>query len=322
MKNPPTLLAIGGAHIDRRGQIAGEHVPGASNPGVMREETGGGAFNAAAAARQMGLRVLFLSARGGDAQGEAVARAIEAAGLEDLSSTFLDRRTATYTAILDRSGDVVTALADMSIYETAMPRQISRRATRDAIDASDAILADANMPAESIRRLLALAEGKPVFMIAISPAKAVRLRGLLGGLHCLFMNAREAKALAGLGPEDDRSAAQILARMAEEGLKRAAVTDGPNSVLLLEEAAVSTLTPPAVRQIADVTGAGDALAGVTCAMMMLGEGFESSVRAGIAAAVTGIENRSAIASLRRSPRFSELLKLMKDQQEQLYDRTA
>ena len=145
----------------------------------------------------------FLSARGGDAQGEAVSQAILTAGLEDLSSTFLDRRTATYTAILDRSGDVITALADMSIYETALPRQISRRKTRDAIAASDAVLADANMPADSIRRLLALAAGKPIFMIAISPAKVVRLRGLLGGLHCLFMNMREAKALAGTGPQDD-----------------------------------------------------------------------------------------------------------------------
>lgn len=148
MKNTPTLLAVGGAHMDRRGQIVGDYAPGASNPGVMREEVGGGAFNAAAAARQMGARVLFLSARGGDAQGAAVSQAILTAGLEDLSSTFLDRRTATYTAILDRSGDVITALADMSIYETALPRQISRRKTRDAIAASDAVLADANMPAD------------------------------------------------------------------------------------------------------------------------------------------------------------------------------
>ena len=307
MNNASTLLAIGGAHIDRRGQVAGEYAPGASNPGTMREEVGGGVFNAAAAARQMGARVLLLSVRGGDAQGEAVAKAIAAAGLEDLSSTFLDRRTATYTAILDRSGDVITALADMLIYETALPRQISRRKTRDAIAESGAILADANMPAESMRRLLALADHKPVFMIAISPAKVVRLQGLLAGLHCLFMNRREAKALAGFGPEESCGSAEILARLADAGLRRAVVTDGPSEVLLLEDGAVSALTPPAPQRVADVTGAGDALAGVAAAMMMLGKGFGPSVRAGIAAAVTSIESRSAAASLRKSPRFSELL---------------
>jgi pseudouridine kinase len=315
MTSPPTLFAIGGAHIDRRGQIAGDHAPGASNPGSMREEVGGGVFNAAAAARQMGARVLFLSARGGDAQGEAVARAVEEAGLEDLSSVFLDRRTATYTAILDRHGDVITALADMSIYETALPRQITRRKTRDAIAESGALLADANMPAESIRRLLALAEGKPVFMIAISPAKVLRLQDLLGGLHCLFMNMREAKALTGFGPGQDCGETQIFSRLAELGLKRAVVTNGPGEVLLLEGGAVTALTPPAARQIADVTGAGDALAGVAAAMMMEGKGLIPSVRAGIAAAVATIESRSAIASLRKNKRFSELMKIMDRQEE-------
>lgn len=318
MKNAPTLLAIGGAHIDRRGQIAGEHAPGASNPGTMREEVGGGAFNAAAAARQMGARVLFLSVRGGDAQGEAVTRAIADAGLEDLSSTFLDRRTATYTAILDRHGDVITALADMSIYETALPRQISRRKTRDAIAESDSILADANLPADSIRRLMALAQGRPVCMIAISPAKVVRLRGLLGGLRCLFMNAREAKALASFGPEENGGAAQILTRLAEAGLRRAVVTNGPHEVLLLEDGSVSALTPPAAQRIADVTGAGDALAGVAAAMMMLGNGFVPAVLAGIAAAVANIESRSAIANLRKNPRFSELLKIVRNQEDQTH----
>lgn len=318
MKKPPTLLAVGGAHIDRRGQIAGDHAPGASNPGLMREEVGGGAFNAAAAARQMGARVLFLSARGGDAQGEAVAKAIADAGLEDLSSTFLDRRTATYTAILDKSGDVITALADMSIYETALPRQISRRKTRDAIADSGAILADANLPAESLRRLLGLADGKPVFMIAISPAKIVRLRGLLGGLHCLFMNAREARALAGFDPHEDCTRAHALARLADAGLSRAVVTDGSGAVTLFEGNAVLALTPPAPNQIADVTGAGDALAGVAAAMMLRGKGFVPSVRAGIAAAVTNIENRSGVASLQKNPRFSELMKLMESQEDQTH----
>jgi pseudouridine kinase len=310
MRNLPTLLAIGGAHIDRRGQIAGDHAPGASNPGTMREEAGGGAFNAAVAARQMGVRTLFLSVRGGDAQGEAVAKAIESAGLEDLSSTFLDRRTATYTAILDRHGDVITALADMSIYETALPRQISRRKTRDAIAESDAILADANMPADSIRRLLALAEGKPVFMIAVSPAKVLRLQNLAGGLHCLFMNMREAKALTGFDPNEDCSERQIFSRLAELGLKRAAVTNGPAEVLLLDGGAVSALTPPAPQQIVDVTGAGDALAGVTVAMMLQGQDFSSAVQAGIAAAVATLESSAAIVNLRKNPRFSELLKII------------
>ena len=43
---PKTLLAIGGAHLDRRGRVLGAYHPGASNPGRMTEDVGGGVFNA------------------------------------------------------------------------------------------------------------------------------------------------------------------------------------------------------------------------------------------------------------------------------------
>ena len=42
----PRLLAVGAAHVDRRGRVGGVYVAAASNPGTMREEVGGGAFNA------------------------------------------------------------------------------------------------------------------------------------------------------------------------------------------------------------------------------------------------------------------------------------
>jgi pseudouridine kinase len=293
MNKGPRLLAIGGAHIDRRGQLFVDYVPGASNPGVMREEVGGGVFNAARNAMQLGLNVAFLSVRGGDVQGEAVSQAIRAARIEDLSATFLDRQTATYTAILDKHGDVITALADMEIYETALPRQISRRKTRDAIAAANAILTDANMPAEAIGRLLTLAIGKPVFAIAISPAKAVRFSGLLDQLHCLFLNSREAGALAGDSPE-------ALRELSNAGLKHAVMTNGGSNLFVLDNGEITQINPPAARRIVDVTGAGDALAGVTTAGLMLGLGFREALAQGMAAAVATVESREAVVDLKKA----------------------
>jgi sugar/nucleoside kinase (ribokinase family) len=137
---PPHLFAVGGAHMDRRGRVAGPHVPEASNPGTMREDVGGGAFNAARAAAQRGVSVSFMSLRGGDAAGQRVAEAIEEAGIEDCSAVFLDRTTPSYTAILTREGDLVTGLADMGLYDIGFARQLRRRRVRDAVAAADAIL--------------------------------------------------------------------------------------------------------------------------------------------------------------------------------------
>lgn len=95
------LLAVGGADIDRRGQVSGVYVPGTSNPGTLSEEVGGVVFNALRNAVQRGIGAALLSVRGGDGAGEAVGRAIAAAGISDLSAVFLDRTTPSYTALVD-----------------------------------------------------------------------------------------------------------------------------------------------------------------------------------------------------------------------------
>jgi pseudouridine kinase len=295
MKANPKLLAIGGAHIDRRGQLAVPHVPGASNPGRMREEVGGGVFNAARNAVQLGVDVAFLSARGGDMEGDLVEREIAAAGFVDLSSVFLDRQTASYTAIIDQDGDVITALADMDIYETALPRIITRRKTRDAIAACDAILTDANMPEAAIGALLSLGDRKPVYAIAISPAKVIRLRAVLDRLDCVFMNAREANALA---QADDLASAVV--RLMQAGLRRAVISQGDGPVFLIEDKMAREIAAPKTVEVADVTGAGDALAGVTIAALIQGKDFEVAVRLGMEAATHTVASPNAVADLSKA----------------------
>ena len=182
MLKSPKILAVGGAHIDRRGQVSGAYVPAASNPGTMREDVGGGVFNALRSAVRRGVAASLLSVRGGDAAAETVSRAIAEAGIADLSAVFLDRTTPSYTALIDRDGELIVGFADMALYDLAFPKQIRRSKVREVIAAADAVLCDANLPSSALERLVALAAGKPVFAIAISPAKVVRLIPVLGAL--------------------------------------------------------------------------------------------------------------------------------------------
>ena len=104
-----SILVLGGAHIDRRGRISGETAPGASNPGAWKEEAGGGGFNAARNLARLGHRVTLISPRGGDAEGEAVEIAAEAAGVIDRPFTFsgsvvLTWKVCLYSDYSDRSG--------------------------------------------------------------------------------------------------------------------------------------------------------------------------------------------------------------------------
>lgn len=291
----PKLLAVGGAHVDRRGRVSGVYVPGASNPGTMSEDVGGGAFNAARNAAQRGIEVSLMSVRGADPAGENVARAIEQAGIRDLSAVFLDRTTPSYTAFIDRDGEVISGLADMSLYELAFAKQLRRSKAREEAAAADALFADANLPAEALERLAALAAGKPLFAIAISPAKVVRLSGILPRISCLFMNLREAASLSATPAEN--GPVGIARRLRDAGLGAGAITLGGEALTGFDADGVFTITPPKPAAVADATGAGDALAGVAAAALMRGTPFRRALREGIAAAVLTIASPKAVAAI-------------------------
>jgi sugar/nucleoside kinase (ribokinase family) len=290
----PKLFAAGGAHIDRRGRISGAYVAGASNPGIMREEAGGGAFNALRNAVGRGCAGTLLSTRGGDMAGEAVARAVREAGIADLSATFLDRATPSYTAFVEANGDVVAGLADMGLYDLAFAKLIGRRAIRDVIAEADAVLCDANLPEPALARLAGLAGAHPLFAVAVSPAKAVRLKPILSRIACLFMNRREAAALSGGRADDDPEG---LARtLAASGLASGVISAGKDSVVAFDAAGAFAIDPPSPRRTADSTGAGDALAGATVAALLHGSGLREAVREGLAAALLTIETDSVISA--------------------------
>jgi pseudouridine kinase len=294
MSPGPAILAIGGAHIDRRGVIAGAYRPGASNPGAMREEVGGGAFNALRNACLIGATGAMLSVRGGDAAGWLVERAIAEAKIEDLSATFLDRATPSYTAILEESGELVCGFADMALYEQAFDKQLRRHPFRDALGRASGILTDANLPQTALERLAGSIDARPLFAIGVSPAKILRLKPILGSFSVLFMNRNEACAITGLalGASDD----QLIAALDAAHLARAVVTAGGGHLLLLDNGRPAILAPPRTPDIRDVTGAGDSLAGVTMARMLQGLDFCEAVRHGIAAASLTIQSETVVAN--------------------------
>jgi pseudouridine kinase len=289
-----TILVMGGAHVDRRGRIAGETAPGASNPGAWFVEAGGGAFNAARNLARLGHRVRLVSPRGGDADGDIVAAAAEAAGVEDTPFIFLDRATPSYTAIIERDGNLVIALADMELYRLFSPRRLKQRAMREAVDAAEIILTDANLPAETLAAMTHAARvaGVPVAGIAISPAKVVRFRDSLPALAFLFMNEAEARTLTGAAPENPADWPKAL-RAA--GLAAGVVTRGGKGVIAFDGTSAALVTPPTIPALGDVTGAGDSLASGFLSAWIGGETIGEALRHGVAAAAITVRSPLAAA---------------------------
>ena len=289
----PRILAVGGAHVDRRGRVRGRYHPGASNPGTLSEDVGGGVFNALRNAVAAGAEASLMSLRGGDQAGDAVAQAIALAGIEDLSVVFLDRRTPSYTALIDAQGELIAGLADMELYEVAFAKQLRRATTRQAVAGADAVLTDANLPAPALATLAELAEARPLFAIGVSPAKVVRLAPFLRRLACLFVTTREAASLAGLPV--DAPAERSVALLRRAGLVAGVATAGGRPLTGFDRDGAFQLEPPRPRRVADVTGAGDALAGVAVAALTAGLPLRQALRRGAAAAMLTLESAAAVA---------------------------
>jgi pseudouridine kinase len=305
------ILVMGGAHIDRRGRISGTTAPGSSNPGSWFVEAGGGGFNAARNLARLGHAVRLISPRGGDSDGALVADAARAAGVEDSPFTFLDRSTPSYTAIIERDGNLVVALADMELYRLFSPRRLQQRAVREAMAAADLLVTDANLPAETLTAIAATAarDGKPVAGIAISPAKVPRFRDALGHLAFLFMNEAEARALT---EEQPANAADWPLLLRRTGLKAGVVTRGKDETVAFDAHSSALLKPPTVDVIGDVTGAGDALASGFLVAWLSGKPLGESLRHGAAAAVVTVRSPLAVAENMSAATLGQSLDLVSE----------
>ncbi|WP_320202302.1 carbohydrate kinase family protein [Agrobacterium rosae] len=286
------ILVLGGAHIDRRGMIETDTVAGASNPGSWMEEAGGGGFNAARNLSRLGFKVRIIAPRGGDSNGETVAAAAREAGVEDTPFTFLDRSTPSYTAILERDGNLVIAIADMDLYKLFSPRRLRVRAVREAIMACDIIVCDANLPEETLSAIGIAARicEKTLAAIAISPAKAIRLKAVLPDIHMLFMNEAEARALTGADVEDVRDWPDHLRTL---GLRGGVITSGARRVVAFSERETAILHPPLIEDVRDVTGAGDAMASGYLAAIADGQSVCEALRRGAAVAALTVQSSFA-----------------------------
>lgn len=280
----PTVLAIGGANRDEVMHLAGPLTPGASNPVQVRSMAGGIARNVAQNLVFYGIATRLLTAVGDDETGHWLLGEIAAAGV-DVSPVIKRANMATgrYIAVLDPEGNLAVGLADMVAIESLGRHDIE--AASSLIGGVTAIFADTNLMPGTLAAIFEIAAkaGTPVTVDLVSPAKQTRLPGNLSAIDLVVGNRLEAETLLGAGG----AAVDLAAAIVDRGANGAVISAGEGPLGWCEKNAgkktCGSLLPHRT-DVADVTGAGDALHAGIIAARLAGASLEAASKNGLEAA--------------------------------------
>ncbi len=292
MSEPVSVICIGGAAVDRKYRAAEILRLATSNPVSGITSFGGVARNVAENLVNLGVPTALVSTIGDDHDGRALLAHLRSVGVDGDRVNTGPGPTASYIAALNPDGSLAVALADMDILEGLTP---DRLAESDLpLDQARWLFADCNVPHETLCRIIALAARTrcKLAIDAVSVAKAIRLPDDLTGIDLLFVNKDEAQTLSGGGEHTPEQAGSTLRG---RGAQTVVVTLGSAGCIACGPAGTDRV--PAVNvNMADATGAGDALIAGTLAGLIGGKTLKEALAAGTALAAKALTSTKSVST--------------------------
>lgn len=271
----PRVAVIGGVNMDIGGSPFAKLVMRDSNPGIITARPGGVGRNIAHDLRLLGVRVSLVTAVGGDVYGQGILESCRELGIDmSLARILPERRSSTYLYVTDETGDMQIGIADMEITECITPEYLASR--MEEINAFDAVVLDANLPAESVEYAARHCTA-PIIADPVSTAKATRLVPVLDKLWAIKPNIYEAEKLTG-EHEPQRAAAVLLGR----GVKRVFISLGEDGMLASERGSTVHI-PRELVTVVNTTGAGDAATSAIVWAALAGMDIAGCARAAVRA---------------------------------------
>ena len=224
----PDVTVIGGVNVDIGGRSFSSLIPRDSNPGSITVSAGGVGRNIAQNLCQLGLQVSLISAWGDDTHGRLAASACVDAGMDISQVRVLSSLpTSTYLYISNPEGEMALALSDMAAADRVTPGWLEER--QSLLDSSRVIVADTNIPADSLRYLAEHSQ-VPLFIDPVSVTKAEKLRPILARIHTLKPNRYEAELLSGVPIHSRDDALHAAHALIDLGVKRVFLSLGAEGV--------------------------------------------------------------------------------------------
>lgn len=292
---PAPIKCFGAVHWDIIVHAMQSIVPETSTPAQIMHKPGGVATNVARALARLGVPTTLAGLIGDDAAGKAVHDQLIAEGITLALQKQEEQATGQYVALHDPDGSLPAACVDDHILSAARQdafADILASMVPAAARPQERWFVDANIPETILRKIAAAAPDKSLVADGVSRAKVGRLHSILQETDLVFLNAAEARVLTGL--EDSAHAGELALRVRAMGASAVVVSQGAGAVHFADEDGAGMFQPESC-EIADVTGAGDALIAGTLAALGRGWTLATALPAGLVAARLTLQTPGAVA---------------------------
>ncbi|MBN3490467.1 hypothetical protein JV173_02950 [Acholeplasma equirhinis] len=208
------IVVIGATTIDFLANMHQSHTMYDSNPGFIYKSWGGVARNIAENLARLDLNPTLITVLGEDSRDFLNMS-------RDINLKVLYQnvpQTASYIAIHDETGSLVTAVSSMEQLSKLTPQLIKKH--HDIIYAADIVVLDANIPEKTLDYIMT-AYQKPFYVDLVSSAKAHKFIPYLNKIHTIKINIIEGKKITMF--EDPIQIGQILIN---KGIKNVYLTMG------------------------------------------------------------------------------------------------
>lgn len=249
------ILVFGSSVVDIFGFCGNRYKQSDSIPGTVKISFGGVSRNIAENMARVGVDVKFISILGDDEIGRSMLSHSKEVGYDMSESMIIkDRATPTYMAILNEEGEMVSAVADMSVIEAMTEEFIYSK--KEMFQGAEYTFLDADDP-KTLEYILTTFYGKTKFILdPISCSKAYGVRHLLKYFHTIKPNRLEAEVMVGFKIENEEDLKRAGKNLLDLGIENVFISLDEDGIFYMNKETSGRVKAKNVT-VRNVTGAGD-----------------------------------------------------------------
>lgn len=315
----PSIYCIGAMNIDRKYVLQSTWMNGTSNPVTSSISVGGVARNIAENLGRLGHEVSLLSVAGEDHDYQWLKQQTAPHVNMQYVTQFSQYATSAYTAVLDSTGEMQVALADMAICEQMTPEWIARH--YPLLLQSKWIVVDLNAPQETVQSVIQFANqaNKPLMIVPVSAPKMKNLPQQLQGVTWLIVNQDETETYFNV-KLDEMPMESVLKLWLATGVENILVTQGSKACYYAnQQGEYMRYSPPQVLQVVDVTGAGDSLVAGILHGLLQEHCAHDSILQGLCNAYYTVQSNNTVRHALNAQHFETEYQLLQSKGEFIYE---